>query len=157
MLDSPSDQFAVTAVLLRKPSVNRWLKNSWSLLGTLPGLQQTTLATASEQGELIYLTELQLKLFKQHCDAYYLNLMSAQPKVYLICSEDAGELAPMLATVDFDEAASYMETGETVLDAPLADALCVWLEHFVVAHYKPALPKKRKRRKWHDADRGDAK
>lgn len=157
MLDSPSDQFAVTAVLLRKPSVNRWLKNSWSLLGTLPGLQQTTLATASEQGELIYLTELQLKLFKQHCDAYYLNLMSAQPKVYLICSEDAGELAPMLATVDFDEAASYMETGETVLDAPLADALCVWLEHFVVAHYKPAPPKKRKRRKWHDADRGDAK
>lgn len=157
MLDSPSDQFAVTAVLLRKPSVNRWLKNSWSLLGTLPGLQQTTLATASEQGELIYLTELQLKLFKQHCDAYYLNLMSAQPKVYLICSEDSGELAPMLATVDFDEAASYMETGETVLDAPLADALCVWLEHFVVAHYKPALPKKRKRRKWHDADRGDVK
>lgn len=157
MLDSPSDQFAVTAVLLRKPSVNRWLKNSWSLLGTLPGLQQATLATASEQGELVYLTELQLKLFKQHCDAYYLNLMSEQPKVYLICSEDAGELAPMLATVDFDEAASYMETGETVLDAPLADALCVWLEHFVIAHYKPAPPKKRKRRKWHDADRGDAK
>jgi len=156
MLESPSDQFAVSAVLLRKPSVNRWLKNSWSLLGTLPGLDQATLTTASELGELVYLTELQLKLFKQHCDAYYLNLMSEQPKVYLICSEDAGELAPMLATVDFDEAASYMETGETVFDAPLADALCVWLEHFVVAHYKPTRPKKRKRRKWHDADKGDA-
>ncbi len=155
MLDSPSDQFAVTAVLLRKPSVNRWVKNAWSLVGTLPGLDQSTLTKASEQGELVYLTELQLILHKQHCDAYYLNLMAEQPKVYLVCSQDAGELAPMLMTVDFDQAAAYMETGETVLDAPLADALCVWLEHFVVAHYIPAAPKKRKRRKWHDADKGE--
>ncbi|WP_438970949.1 DUF3305 domain-containing protein [Methylophaga sp.] len=157
MLDTPSDQFAVTAVLLRKPSVNRWQKNSWLLLGTLPGLTESSLTEASEQGDLVYLTEMQLKLYKQHCDAYYVNLMSEQPKVYLVCSEESGELAPMLATVDFDEAASHMETGQTVLDAPLADALCVWLEHFVIFHYKPTPPKKRKRRKWHDADRGDAK
>lgn len=156
MLDSPSDQFAITAVLLRKPSVNRWLKSSWSLVGTLPGLDVATLTKASASGELIYLTELQLKLFKQHCDAYYLNLMSEQPKVYLVCSEESGELAPMLTTVDFDEAAAYMEAGETVFDAPLADALCVWLEHYVVAHYQPTAPKKRKRRKWHDADTGKA-
>jgi len=153
MLDSPSDNFAVTAVLHRKPSSNRWLKASWSLLGTLPGLEEQNLAKASQSGELIYLTELQLKLFKQHCDAYYINLMSDQPKVYLVCTNEQGELAPMLLTVDFDEAAAYMETGETVFDAPLADALCVWLEHFVVAHYKPIAPKKRKRRKWHDSDK----
>lgn len=154
---SPSDQFPVTAVLLRKPSPSRWLKASWQLIGFMPGLEQAQLAEAAERGELIYLTDLQFQLHKEHCDAYYHNLMSGQPKGYLICSEEGDNLAPMLATVDFDEAASFMETDEVVFDAPLADALCVWLEHFVVAYYQPAAPKKRKRRKWHDAEKGDAK
>lgn len=156
MQESPSDRFTVTAVLLRKPSPNRWLKTSWQLLGFLPGLEQAQLTTAAGEGELIYLTDLEFKLHKEFCDAYYHNLMSEQPKGYLICSEEGDNLAPMLATVDFDEAASFMETDEVVFDTPLADALCVWLEHFVVAHYKPAVPRKRKRRKWHDAERGDA-
>lgn len=157
MQDSPSEHFPVTAVLLRKPSQNRWLKASWSLLGFLPGLDDTALKQAAGEGELVYLTELQFQLHKQHCDAYYHNLMSGRPKGYLICSEENGALSPRLATVDFDEAASFMETDEIVFDAPLADALCVWLEHFVVAHFKPAPPKKRRRQKWHDAEKGQAK
>ncbi len=153
----PSDRFTVSAVLLRKPSSHRWLKASWQLLGFVPGLEQDELQRAAAQGELIYLTDLEFRLHKEFCDAYYHNLMSPQPKGYLICSEEGENLAPMRATVDFDEAASFMETDEVVFDAPLADALCVWLEHFVVAYYKPAPPKKRKRRKWHDAEKGDAK
>jgi hypothetical protein len=50
-----------------------------------------------------------------------------------------------------------METDEMVLDAPLADALCVWLEHYVVAHYKPVAPKKRRRHRWFEADKGDVR
>jgi hypothetical protein len=157
MQDSPSDHFPVTAVLLRKPSQHRWQKASWRLLGFLPGLEEAELNQAAEQGELIYLTELQFQLHKPHCDAYYHNLMAEQPKGYLICSEDGDTLAPMLATVDFDEAASFMETDEMVLDAPLADALCVWLEHYVVAHYKPVAPKKRRRHRWFEADKGDVR
>jgi hypothetical protein len=41
-----------------------------------------------------------------------------------------------------------METDELVLDTTLPDALCVWLEQFVVTHYVPEAPKKRKRQKW---------
>ena len=156
MQDSPSDHFPVTAVLLRQPSQNRWLDASWSLLGTLPGLDEQVLNEAAGRGELVYLTDMALHLYQRHCDAYYLNLLSEQPKVYLVCSEEDNALAPLLLTVDFDEAASYMETGEMVLEAPLADALCVWLERYVVAHYQPAAPKKRKRKKWHDADSGHA-
>ncbi len=156
MQDTPSAHFPVTAVLLRKPSQHRWLKTSWQLLGFMPGLDETRLQQAASEGELVYLTELQFQLYKQHCDAYYHNLMSGQPKGYLICSEEGDNLAPMLATVDFDEAASFMETDEVVFDAPLADAMCVWLEHFVVTHYQPTAPKKRRRRKWHEAEKGGA-
>ncbi len=156
MQDSPSDHFAVTAVLLRQPSHHRWLKTRWTLLGFLPGLDEQSLTQAAETGELVYLTDLSFQLHRPHCDAYYHNLMSPQPKGYLICSRDGDTLSPMLATVDFDEAASFMETDEAVFDAPLADELCVWLEHYVVAHYKPVAPKKRKRRKWHDAEQGNA-
>lgn len=157
MQEFPSDHFPVTAVLLRRASQNRWLKTSWRLLGFLPGLDEATLKQAAAEGEIIYLTDLQFQLFKQHCDAYYHNLMSGRPKGYLICSEEGDSLAPLMATVDFDQAASFMETDEIVFDALLPDELCVWLEHFVVAHFKPAPPKKRKRRKWHDAEKGEAK
>ena len=150
MQESPSDRFIITAVLLRKPSQHRWLKVSWRLLGFLPGLDQAVLTAAAEEGELVYLTELQFQLHKQHCEAYYHNLISERPKAYLICSQEGDALAPMLATVDFDEAASFMETDEIVFDASLPDVLCVWLEHFVVAHYKPMPPKKRKREQWHN-------
>lgn len=156
MQDSTTAHFPVTAVLLRKPSQNRWLKISWQLLGFLPGLDESTLQQAASEGELMYLTHLQFELHKLHCDAYYHNLMSGKPKAYLICSQENDTLAPILATVDFDEAASFMETDEVVLDAPLPDALCVWLEHFVVAHYQPKRLKKRRRHKWHDAEKGEA-
>ena len=59
---------------------------------------------------------------------------------------------PVLLTVDFDEAASYMEAGEKVFDAPLPDVLCVWLERFLLSHYQPEQPKKRRRKRWQDND-----
>lgn len=152
MQDSPSDHFALSAVVWRRPARSRWLDASWSLLGTLPGLTPEALEQAGQGGELIRLPDMRLNLYRQHCEAYHLNLVSEQPKIYLVCSESGGTLSPILLTVDFDEAASFMETDELVLDAPLADVLCAWLERFVVAHYVPARRKKRKRTQWHEQD-----
>lgn len=150
--DSPSDHFTVAAVLLKQPSQNRWIDVSWRLLGLLPGLSKEALAKAEADGELVYFADRVLTLYTQHCDAYYLNLMADHPKVYLVCESDHEQLKPILLTVDYDEAASYMETGELVLDAPLPDELCVWMERFVIAHYTPEKPKKRKRKQWHDEE-----
>ena len=113
MLDIPSDHFSVTAVLLKKISQHRWARHSWSLLGVIPGLSETQLSNAQNEGELHYYPDLHLRLFRHYCDSYYQNLMSEQAKIY-----------------------------------------CVWLERFLIYHYAPEAPKKRRRERWKDNDGG---
>lgn len=151
MSDAPADHFDVSALLLKQSSKHRWAKASWRLLGILPGLSDSEIAAAQQQGKVISLTGQRLQLFRQFCESYYVNLTAEQTKVYLVCREAGDDLSPVLLTVDFDEAASYMEAGEKVFDAPLPDVLCVWLERFVLAHYQPQKPKKRRRKNWQEA------
>jgi hypothetical protein len=154
MLDIPSDHFSVTAVLLKKISQHRWARHSWSLLGVIPGLSETQLSNAQNEGELHYYPDLHLRLFRHYCDSYYQNLMSEQAKIYFIGRLENDLFTPVLLTVDFDEAASYMEAGEHVMEAALPDELCVWLERFLIYHYAPEAPKKRRRERWKDNDGG---
>ncbi|MCL5974880.1 MAG: DUF3305 domain-containing protein [Gammaproteobacteria bacterium] len=155
MLDLPSDHFSVTAVLLKKASQHRWAKHSWSLLGVMPGLSEAKLSDAQTQGDLLFFPDLHLRLFRHYCESYYVNLMSEQAKIYFIGRLENDSLTPVLLTVDFDEAASYMEAGDQVFDAPLPDELCIWLERFLLYHYAPQAPKKRRRQRWKDNE-GDA-
>lgn len=149
----PPILFNISAVMLHQNSQHPWGKALWSLLGLMPGLTDIELQQAQTQGELHYFSDLTLQLFPLHCEAYYHNLMSERPKVYLICQQQSEFiLKPLLLTVDYDEAASYMETSEHVFDAILPEKMCKWLEQFVIAHYQPEMPKKRHRKKWHDTE-----
>ncbi len=150
MPDIIERQVPISAVLVKRPSPNQWAKVSWSLLGTVPGLSDSQINEVTEQGgELHIIADLSLELHVKHCDSYYINLTSQQPKVYFGCQQQEDDLKPILMTVDFDEAAALMETGETVLDAPLPESLCLWLERFVLEHYQPEKLKKRRRTEWH--------
>ena len=152
MQASPSDHFSVTAVMLNQQSQHPWGSDIWSLLGVLPGLTNDALQHAKGEGDIQHWPDLVIELYPLHCDAYYHNLMSGQPKIYLICHHGAESPQPFLITVDHDEAASYMETDDLVLDAFLPDELCVWLETYVLTHYQPEKPKKRHRKRWHKSE-----
>lgn len=156
MQNEPADSFSVSAVLVKKPSQHRWAKVSWSLLGVIPGLTEAQLKTAERSGELLFLNLVTLQLYRQFCQSYYLNLTAKQPKIYLVCREVADALQPVVLTVDFDEAAAYMEAGELMFDAPLPVSLCIWLERFVLTHYQLEAPKKRQRQRWHKKPEGSA-
>jgi len=149
MLDTPSDHVEVSAVMLKQASSHPWGSDTWTLLGLIPGLSQSELSQAQDEGDIHYLPELKIHLYPLHCEAYYQNLMSGEPKVYLVCPQSDEAPQPLLITVDYDEAASYMETGEEIFNAALPEELCEWLERFVLAHYQPEKPKKRRRKKWH--------
>jgi len=150
MTDVVNDRETVSAVMLREDSQHPWADSKWSLLGLIPRLSQDELLAASEKGDVHYWPDLTLQLYPLHCDSYYHNLSSQKVRVYLVCNQDGDLPKPLLLTVDYDEAASYMETGEQVFDAPLSVELCEWLERFVLMHYQPQSPKKRRRKKWHD-------
>lgn len=150
-----SDQCSLAAVMLKQTSKHPWGDDIWSLAGVIPGLSPTELTQLETQGVVYVWPDLNLELFPLHGDSYYHNLMSKQPKIYLVCNqsdEDALPLKPLLITVNYDEAASYMETDEQVLSAHLSVELCQWLERFVLTHYQPEEPKKRRRKQWHNEE-----
>lgn len=150
MQDSPSDHFNASPVLLKRPSQSRWSSCTWQLLGIVPGLSSELIENARREGELRVLAAMRVQLYPQFCEAYHVNLTSHQPRIYLVTQEapDAEQPNPLLLTVDFDEAAAYMEAGQQVLEAPLVDQRCVWLERYVIAHYRPQARKKRQRQNW---------
>lgn len=153
MQENPSDHFSVSAVMLKLSSQHPWADDVWSLAGLVPGLSQDELVQIEEKGELHIWSDLQLQLYPLHCDSYYHNLISDQPKVYLVCGQNEDSSAPpqpLLLTLDYDEAASYMETDEAVFSTALSDELGIFLERFVLTHYQPEQPKKRRRQKWHN-------
>lgn len=140
----------LAAVMLVQPSTHPWAESVWSLAGVIPGLAQSELTALEAKGKLHHWPDLSLELFVLHCDAYYQNLMSGDPQLYLVSQQDEhAQPKPLLITVDYDEAASYMETGEQVFYTALPPALITWLEAFVLTHYQPEKPKKRQRKKWH--------
>jgi len=161
MQEKVSDQYSVAAVILKQKSKHPWGNDIWSLAGVIPGLSPQELSQFEAQGEVYLWPDLSLNLYPLHGDSYYHNLMSGTPKIYLVCNQTDGEattLKPLLITVDPDEAASYMETDEQVLSANLSVELSQWLERFVLTHYQPQEPKKRRRKQWHnDEQKNDSK
>ncbi len=154
MQEHYSNTIAVTAVMLKQNSQHAWGSDQWQLLGLHPGMEEKTLTKFKTNEGHINWSGLRLNLHAVHCAAYYQNLISRQPKAFLICYENKdGQPEPLLVSVDQDEAAAYLETGELVFSVALSESLCFWLERFVLCHYQPEQTQKRQRQQWHREDR----
>ena len=55
---------------------------------------------------------------------------------------------PLLVTLSYDEAASYMEGDNPVFNLPIPAEMHAWVECYVIEHYRPEEKKKRKRQRW---------
>lgn len=153
MLTAPSAQLSVTAVILQRKSDHVWGTDNWSLLGILPDVSKQVIQQAESEGIVHYWTDFVLQLYPLHCASYYHNLLSGKPQIYVISQEGSDQMpVPLLITVDYDEAAAYMETDGQVLNADLPENMCQWLERFVLTHYQPEEPKKRRRKQWHNGE-----
>ncbi len=151
-----TDRLAVSVLTACRETKNgRWATGQWDVIGVVAaacsaeGLVRQSLIR-DEPGEKQYLwSGYYLELFKDAADGYYHNLMSEDPKAFVICQRDEGEpLEPYLVTVSYDEAAAHMEVEEDVFSVPLPPELYRFVEHFVLAYYAPEKRKKRKREDW---------
>jgi len=100
-------------------------------------------------------TGLRLTLYRDSAEAYWYNLVSGQPRLFVVCFGDdeedeaeAGGMEPMLVTASQDEATAHLESEDEVYSIEMPDALRGLIEHFVVENYVPVQRKKRKRRDW---------
>ena len=114
-----------------------------------------------EQGDvkqLIY-SGLKIRLFLDECESYYHNMMSPEPGCFIVArseDEDGNDTdmpIPVLATLSFDEAHSYLEGDATVYAVPIPAELYRWAEAYVLENYVAEKRVKRKRVDWKKGDK----
>ena len=90
---------------------------------------------------------LQVALYRDEAEGYYLNLSTAQPVWFVmwrVSDEDPSKAWPEQVTLSYHEAGRLLDAQERVDNLPLPAEVAVWLQAFVDLHYRPE-PKKRRR------------
>jgi len=156
-----AERFPVSILMNFQQSQNNpWSNGQWEVTGLIVGehiasqtLTKQAIRSDTDKKEFIW-TGFSVELFKDDAESYYHNLMSDNPKAFIICSadeEDSNECQPFLVTLSYDEATSYMEVDELVYSVNMPAELYRWVEHFVLEHYVPVKKKKRRRTNWKEA------
>lgn len=159
--NSPTSSEMPVTVLVecREARVGQWVADQWEAIAVVAGEDvattesTTTLVHEDEQCRRYLWSGFTLSLYRDVCEAYWYNLMSGTPYLYVVCQVDEDEdgvesLIPMLITADQQEASGHMETDDQVFSVPMPERVHQWLERYVVENYVPEQKKKRKRRQW---------
>ncbi|MEN8802599.1 MAG: DUF3305 domain-containing protein [Thiogranum sp.] len=138
---------------------NRWESGYWKVTGLVAGgsaggdgIHRQPLHAATEGTQYLW-TGLSVELHRDDAESYYFNIVSDTPRVFVVCNQQEAEpLKPFIATLSYDEAASYMEADEVVESVAMPAELYRWVEQYVLENYLPEKRKKRKRNNWKEAD-----
>jgi hypothetical protein len=145
------------AVIMQRTQVRRgqWSVPSWSAVSVVAGEHLVGKDAGStpiyeDDGDAQFLwTGFSLELYRDLAEEYWFNLTSESPSLFVICHESPeGELTPFRITADQDSASVCLESDDQVFAVPTPPEIYQRLEHFVVTHFVPSEPKKRKRKNW---------
>ena len=154
----PIERFPITVIVERKRRDDKpWSIDHWSVIGLLPaqaskGFERTTLRDDGNLSQYSW-RGYDVALYLDDIESYHFNLEGETPWICVIgeyadAEDEAGEIVPLLVTLSYDEAASYMETDSLVFNLPIPGEIQLWVERYVLDHYRPVEKKKRKRQRW---------
>jgi hypothetical protein len=85
-------------------------------------------------------------LHRDEAEGYYLNMSSGEPCAFVSVrtDEEGGDPYPFLLTASYNEAARWMDGGETVEKVSIDLEFAAWMGEWVEANYRPE-PKQRLR------------
>ena len=83
-----------------------------------------------------------MALYLDDIEGYHFNLEGESPWIFVIgeyadVEDESGEIVPLLVTLSYDEAASYMETDSLVFNLPIPGEIQLWVERYVLDDYRP--------------------
>ena len=92
-------------------------------------------------------------LYLDDIESYHFNLEGESLWIFVIgeyadAEDEAGEIVPLLVTLSYGEAASYMEADSLVFNLPIPGEIQLWVERYVLDDYRPVEKKKPKRLRW---------
>jgi len=157
----PSLRIPVSVLVERREAkAGRWALPQWEVRAVVAGMRvvesvpDRTLVSRDGDAETWMWSGLVLELFRDVCEAYWYNLQSGRPCLFVVChldeeSEDPdGTLIPVMVSADQDEASAHLESDDPVFSVPMPDKVHQWVERFVVENYRPKVKRKRRRRDW---------
>ncbi len=163
MTDQPAPEqrdMPVQILLERRPAaIGKWTDHVWDavgvLVGELPeGHREEEPVWSDDAGLQHYLVGgLRLRLHPDECESYYHNLMSPEPRCYIVAhvEGDDDRPRPFLVSMSFDEAHAYLEGEEEIYSVEIPRPVYEWTEAFVLSFYAPQQRRKRKRVDWNDS------
>jgi hypothetical protein len=143
----PSRKLAV--ILERQAVESRWESHRWSLVGVVPDEGGAPRIVAEDARTLRRLYPgLEVALFPDEAEGYYLNATSGAPSVFVALREDeaSGEPYPYQATLSYNEAARWMDGSEKVERVLAWPELAEWMAAWVEGNYRPEPKERRKPR-----------
>lgn len=143
-------QFPVAVIIEKQQIDNRWVSEKWEAIGVVPAFgaepdSPPKQIFADEQREQFLVGHFLLELFRDEVDNYHLNLLSPEPRVFVMWRMDEDFAKPVAASLSYGEAARWLDSGEHCDGVPMPPEIADWLGDFVNTHYKPAVRKKIKR------------
>lgn len=152
--DTPA--FPLSLVLeYRRNDANAWSSGCWQVIAALAGQLgatrsgNTVTMHRDNDGEQVLCGGYQLQLHRDDAESYYCNLMGRRPSLFVVCREEDGQRPrPTLVTASYGEAASYTEVDDNVYAVPIPPQIYRRIEAYVLEHYVPQKPRKRKRDDW---------
>jgi uncharacterized protein DUF3305 len=147
MLERPTRKIAV--ILERESVESRWESHRWTLVGVVPdvGGEPRTIMERPTSFQRLF-PGLDLTLFPDEAEGYYLNASSEAPSVFvsLRTDEASGDMYPFQATLSYNEAARWMDGGEMVERVVAWTELAAWMGQWVEDNYRPEPKRRRKPR-----------
>ncbi len=154
-----ADSFPVSIVMQhRRIENNIWTSEKWEVEAVVAGGKDTddepvrSISRIGTDDEKYIWSNYQINLFKDEAESYYFNIISETPYVFVVCrdEEDGSQLTPFNVSVNYDEAASYMELDDQVFQVTMPPEIYRWVEAYVINNYVPVKKKKRKLENWKD-------
>jgi hypothetical protein len=157
-------RFLVDVTMERVPLANRWISERWQPASVVPATVTDTADDSprhervASDGSSWVARGLPVTLHKTEAEGYFLNVTSAEPKLFVMWrrEEDGAEppVRVVVVTASYNEAARSLDAGEQVDAVPLPDGLAQWVRPYVAEHYKPE-PRRKVRRNDPFADAPD--
>lgn len=115
--------------------------------GQVPARPQPKLLRDDGRLAQCLFTGLELTLYRDEGEGYYLNLSSGAPVWFVmwrVDETDPSRAWPEAVSLSYNEAGRWLDAQERVDNVPLPAEIIAWLQAYTDAYYRPE-PKQRKR------------
>jgi hypothetical protein len=142
MSEKPSKSVAV--VMQRRASASKWVDHVWEPIGVLGGHDEGGARLLVDRPDVKQWLHpgFKLVLHRDELEGYYLNVSSAESKVFVLWRMEGESGLPLDVTVSSEEGGRWLDGGHSVDAVAMPPEIFAWVGDYVEHNYRPE-PKKR--------------